>query len=139
MNDKGIFVDTNLLVYAHDTKAGQSHRRAREIIATLWGQLPLPAISVQVLQEFYINLIRKGIQTSLAQKIVLNYTSWQLIENDLPLFQLGLDLHQRWKLSFWDGMILAAAKIADVKELWSEDFQAGQDFDGLTTVNPLIT
>lgn len=88
-----IFVDTNILVYAHDIDAGEKYLIARDKISALWRRDLLPGISVQVLQEFYVNLIRKKIPARTARETVTNYLEWDVIHNDRDLFVEGL----RWK------------------------------------------
>jgi predicted nucleic acid-binding protein len=132
-----IFVDTNILVYAHDIDAGQKHRAARDKVSELWSRDLLPSISIQVLQEFYVNLIRKKIPASVARETVTNYLEWEVVNNDRSLFLEGLRWKERWQLSYWDGLILAAAHKAKAKEVWSEDLNSGQIYDGIKVVNPL--
>jgi predicted nucleic acid-binding protein len=133
-----IFVDTNILVYAHDIDAGGKHQIAKDKISVLWNRDLLPSISIQVLQEFYVNLIRKKIAAAVAREIVTNYLEWDVIDNDRFLFIEGLRWKEKWNLSCWDALILAAARKARAKEVWSEDLAAGHDYEGIIIVNPLI-
>jgi len=137
MNGDGIFVDTNILVYAHDKDAGEKYRIAKERVKTLWHRPLLPSISIQVLQEFYVNLIRKRIRASDAREVVTSYLEWDVIDNDRPLFLEGIRLREMWSISYWDALILAAAKRARARELWSEELNPGQDYEGVLVVNPL--
>ena len=91
----------------------------------------------QVLQEFYVNLVRKKVKASDAREAVLNYLEWDVIDNDRALFLEGMRLQETWRLSFRDALIIAAAKRAKVKELWSEDLNPGQNFEGVVVINPL--
>jgi len=106
-----IFVDTNILVYAHDRDAGAKHEQACARLKELWRADEAPWLSVQVLQEFFVNLCRLGV----------------------PL----AEARERWRVSFWDALILAAAREAGAKTLWSEDINPGQDYGGSRVVNPL--
>ena len=133
-----VFVDTNILVYAHDADAGEKYRSARDTVSALWRRDLLPGISVQVLQEFYVNLVRKKTPPALAREIVLNYLEWDVVDNDRFLFIEALRWKEKWKLSYWDALILAAARKAGAKELWSEDLSAGQDYEGIVVVNPFV-
>ncbi len=133
-----IFVDTNILVYAHDIDAGEKYRIARDKISALWHRDLLPSISVLVLQEFYVNLIRKKVATPLARETVTNYLEWDVIDNDRFLFIEGLRWKEKCNLAYWDALILAAARKAKAKEVWSEDLASGQNYDGIMVVNPLI-
>ena len=132
-----VFVDTNILVYAHDLEAGPRHRKAKELVAEGWRHSPPPWVSVQVLQELLVNLRRKGLGPKAARHTVEDYMHWRVVENTLSLFAGGLDEMDRWKVSLWDAMILAAARSASAKIIWSEDLSEGQDYDGIEIVNPL--
>jgi predicted nucleic acid-binding protein len=138
MSDDPVFVDTNILVYAHDKDAGDRYLIAKAQVESLWNRQILPSISVQVLQEFYVNLVRKKVKASDAREAVLNYLEWDVIDNDRALLLEGMRLQQTWRLSFWDALIIAAAKRAKAKELWSEDLNPGQSFEGIVVINPLL-
>lgn len=138
MSDENLFIDANILVYAHDKDAKERHETARTLVAKLWSDVSVPSISVQVLQEFYVNLLRKGVPDSEASGAVDDYLNWRVVDNDRSLLTSGIEERRRFKISFWDGLILAAARRAGAKILWSEDFNAGQSYDGILVVNPLI-
>lgn len=132
-----VFIDTNILVYAHDLDAGEKHEKAKELVRELWDQSPAAWLSVQVLQELFVNLVRKGVESAEARELVNDYMHWRVVETTVALLTGGLDEQERWNISLWDGLILAAARSAAVKELWSEDLNEGQDYDGIVVVNPL--
>lgn len=138
MQNRQIFVDTNLLVYAHDRDAAEKHEKAKSLIAELWNRPLMPAISVQVLQELYVNLIRKQVPDVEARQTIADYCSWHIVDNDATLLMEGIEIRERLQSSFWDGLILAAAKRAQAGTIWSEDFNTGQSYDGVVAVNPLI-
>ena len=139
MLNKQIFVDTNLLVYAHDRDAADKYEKAKDLVAKLW-TLPLtPAISVQVLQELYVNLIRKDVSDDEARQTIDDYCAWHVVDNDSVLLMEAIDIRERLQSSFWDALIVAAAKRAHASAIWSEDFNTGQRYDGIVVVNPLIT
>jgi predicted nucleic acid-binding protein len=138
MSADQIFVDTNILVYAHDIDAGAKYRIARDKVSALWHRDLLPSISVQVLQEFYVNLIRKKIPAPVARETVTNYLEWDVIDNDRFLFIEGIRWKEKWHLSYWDALKLAAAWKSGAKEVWSEDLDSGQEYDGIVVINPLI-
>jgi len=137
MSDDQVFVDTNILVYAHDRDAGEKHRIAMEKVGALWHRALLPSTSVQVLQEFYVTLTRKKVRAPDAREVVTNYLEWDVIDNDRALLLEGMRIKERWLVSFWDALVLAAAKKAKARELWSEDLSAGQVYEGVVVVNPL--
>ena len=138
MNDDPVFVDTNILVYAHNKDDGGKYLIAKAKVESLWNRPILPSISVQVLQEFYVNLVRKKVKASDAREAVMNYLEWDVIDNDRALLLAGIRLQETWRLSFWDALIIAAAKRAKVKELWSEDLNPGQNYEGVVVINPLL-
>ncbi len=133
-----VFIDTNVLVYAHDRDAGEKHEKAAALIAGFWERGERPYLSIQVLQELHVNLVRKGIAPDRSAQIVSRYLSWRLVDNTRHLLQQAFVEQQRWKISFWDSLILAAARRAGVSTLCSEDFNTGQLFDVITIVNPLV-
>jgi len=132
-----VFVDTNILVYAHDLEAGSKHRRARQLVARAWHDSSPPWLSIQVLQELLVNLRRKGVEPTDARHTVEDYMQWRVVENTRLLLTEGLNEMDRWQLSLWDGMILAAARHAGAPIVWSEDLSEHQDYAGIRVVNPL--
>lgn len=132
-----LFIDTNILVYAHDADAGERHETASRLIEEFWTKRERPTMSVQVLQELHVNLVRKGVDINTAADTVSRYFVWRIIDNTRPLLSRAFHLQQRWKLSFWDSLIVAAAQQAGSARLWSEDLNEGQEFDGVLVVNPL--
>jgi len=137
MNGNHIFVDTNILVYAHDQDAKRKHLVAREKVSQLWRKDLFPSISVQVLQEFFVNLIKKKVPLSTAAETIGSYLEWDVVDNDRSLMLEGIRQQDRWKVSFWDALILAAAKRAKASLIWTEDLNTGQNYDGVLAVNPL--
>lgn len=137
MKGNHVFVDTNILVYAHDRDGGSKHQSAKELIKELWDRPYPPAISIQVLQEFAANLKKRTVPIEKIRELIDIYLPWEVIDNDQRLLLEGLSIANRWRLSLWDGYIIAAAHRAKASILWSEDLQEGQDFDGVRVVNPL--
>lgn len=138
MSDR-CFVDTNILVYAHDRAAGSKHKRARRIIEDLWnsGQ---GVLSTQVLQELCVNLRRKSARPLSMEEIrqlLQDYLSWEIIVHAPASIIQALDTEARYKVSFWDALILQAAEMAGVAVLYSEDFASGQMYGSIRVVNPL--
>lgn len=137
MSDNHVFVDTNILVYAHDKDAGRKHVTARQLIAGLWERSSPPGISIQVLQELYVNLVRKKIPPKTARDIVRDYLQWDVAPGDSALLVDAMSLSERWNISYWDAGIIAAARRTGAAILWSEDLSDGQDYGGVKVVNPL--
>jgi len=139
MNDKR-FVDTNILVYAHDRSAGVKHERARNLVEQLWAS-GLGVLSTQVLQELCINLrrkVRRPLSTEEVRQVVSDYSSWEVITNTTESIIRALDIEKRYQLSFWDALIIDAAETAGAAILYSEDLGSGQRYRGVRLVNPLV-
>lgn len=130
------FLDTNILLYGYDLDAPEKRLIAQSIIENGWLQPGRTAISVQVLQEFHVNFVRKGHSASEASSLINDFCHWPVIDNTLAVFRLGLSLQSRWQLSLWNAMILAAAQASGARELLTEDLNHGQDYGGIRAVNP---
>jgi predicted nucleic acid-binding protein len=137
MPNELVFVDTNILVYAHDAAAGRKHARAQQLLRELIQQPMLPVISAQVLQELYVTLIRRQVSPRPVREIVSAYMSWQVIANDASLVTDAMAITERWQISLWDSLIIAAALRSGASTVWSEDLNDGQNYGGVTVVNPL--
>jgi predicted nucleic acid-binding protein len=135
------FVDTNVLVYAHDGQAGPKTLQAREILGRLWREKN-GVLSTQVLQEFCVNARRKFRQPMTFAEVreaVQAYQSWRLVVNTADSILRGLEIEQRYKLSFWDAMIVQAAESAECEVLYSEDLSHGQEYGAVLVVNPFLS
>ncbi len=133
-----VFLDTNILVYAYDADAGEKRIIALGLAERGWLQLGGTAISVQVLQELYVNLVRKGRTHEEASVIIHDLSVWPVVENTLSLLHNAIALKDRWQTSLWDALILAAAQHSGADTLISEDLNHGQDYGGIRVVNPFI-
>ena len=137
MKDK-VFLDTNIIVYAHDRSSGDKHVAAREILDTLW-ENRAGVISVQVLQEFFVCITKKVIKPiplENARKIIAYLSSWDVVTNDKALTLRAIDLQEKFRFSFWDSLVVQAAIQSQARLLLSEDLPDGQTIDGLEIVNP---
>lgn len=137
MGDEHVFVDTNILVYAFDLNAGVRHEQARKLVKGLWNRDRMPAISVQVLQELYVNLVRKGCSATNARERVDAYFAWEVVANDVTILRNAMRIAERYRISLWDAGIVAAARQAGAAIIWSEDLADGQSYEGMKLVNPL--
>lgn len=133
-----VFLDTNILVYAYDLDAGPKRAIALALVEQGWQKPGSTAISVQVLQELYVNLARKGRTHEEARLILDDLSHWQVIENSLLLLRAALDIKDRWQTSLWDALILAAARDSGAPTLVSEDLSHGQDYGDVRVVNPFV-
>lgn len=134
-----VFVDTNILVYAHDADAGPKRVRAERILRELWDS-GTGRLSVQVLQEFYVSATHK-LATPLAQvsarEVVSSYGCWVREATTAETVTRAIDVAALAQISFWDALIVASAEQADAIQIYSEDLHAGQTIVGITIVNPL--
>ena len=139
MSDKA-FVDTNILVYAHDLEAGKKHEAARELVEDLW-ESRKGVISTQVLQELYVTLTRKipePLKKPVARSLVANYLNWDVCINDGAIILQASEFEDRHNLSFWDAMIVSAACDRNAAILITEDLNDGQQIEGITVRNPFL-
>lgn len=141
MNSMSVeFCDTNILVYAYDRSAGQKYERARELVDGLWFREE-GALRVQVLQEFFVTITRARWTARLyspreARGIVGDLAAWRIIRPGPRDVLAAIDAGMRWQFAFWDAMVLTTAQLAGATVLWSEDLNAGQDYDGVVVRNP---
>jgi predicted nucleic acid-binding protein len=132
------FIDTNVLVYAHDTDAGARQATAKALLAGLWDNRN-GSLSTQVLQEFYAVVTRKfqpPMPRAKARAIVAAYGEWCDIATEPQLIVAASRLEEDHTLSFWDALIVQAAIHAGADRLVSEDLQHGRRFGTLTIENP---
>jgi predicted nucleic acid-binding protein len=131
------FIDTNILIYAHDVDAAGKHAIAKNILDELWTDRS-GVLSMQVLQEFYVNVTRKiaaPLSKSNARTIVNNYSLW-CVDTTPSDIVTAFRLEDEARISFWDALILSAALKARAEKILSEDLNAGQKISGVRVVNP---
>jgi predicted nucleic acid-binding protein len=131
-----VFVDTNVVVYAHDRMDPVKCERARALLVAhaLDGSL---TVSTQVLQETYAVLVRKAlVEPAKALFAVETLAASRVVGSNAGFVLDALRLAQRHQLSVWDALIVQAALAAGCATLFSEDLQAGQRFGNLEVVNP---
>ncbi len=133
-----VFVDTTILVSAHDRGAVR-HVVANRLVRELW-QLPvLPVISVQVCRELWRALNRSpDLERDVLVQLVESYLEWCVVPEDGDLVAAAFELRRRFELPVWDSWIVAAAQRAGVRQLWSDALEAGRVFGEVTVVNPLV-
>jgi len=139
MNDK-CFVDTNILVYAHDSMAGPKHDLARVLVEDLWNS-GTGAVSTQVLQELCISVRRKAVRPlseDETRRLIQDYLSWEVVVNTPESILRALELEERYQLSFWDALIVCAAESSGASVLYSEDFASGQRYGSVRALNPFV-
>ena len=132
------FVDSNVLVYAHDADAGERHRRAAACLEDLWSARS-GLLSTQVLQEFFVNVTLKigtPLSREAAREVVRDYAPWvESLVTPATVIRAS-EIAEIWRISFWDGMIVAAAEQCHAARLLTEDLNHGSRIAGIEIVNP---
>jgi predicted nucleic acid-binding protein len=131
------FVDTNVLLYAVSTAPDERAKKARALALLDAEDL---ALSVQVLQEFYVQATHPARVERLtheqASALVESWLRFRVEEISVSLLQNACATSARWKVSYWDAAIVEAARSAGCPTLLSEDLQNGMDFAGVRVVDP---
>ena len=132
------FVDTNVLVYAHDAKAGQKRVNSIELVRRL-AKDNSGALSIQVLSEFYAASTRKLAMTSAeAEEIVLDFGAWTIHSPAHADLVRAAGLQRRYKISWWDALIVNSAMVLGCSVLWTEDLSHGQLYGSVMVRNPFL-
>lgn len=130
------FFDTNVLVYADDKAAPAKQRRAIDLVAE-HRRARTGVVSLQVLQEYFVTVTRKLlVNPQLARRKVELLAEFDVASPEVADILAAIDLHRLHGFSFWDALILRAAKQAGCNVLFSEDMQDAREVDGLQIVNP---
>lgn len=132
-----LFLDSNVLLYAAGgrAQAPEKHERALEVLTMEFG------LSAQVLAEFYTNAIRIGprpLPPEIARQWVVNLAKKPCLPIDANIVRSGIEISQRYQISYWDGAIIAAAERLGAKTLYSEDLSDGQVYGSVKVVNPFL-
>jgi len=131
------FVDTNVLLYAISTAPDEAEK-TREARRLLDGDDL--ALSVQVLQEFYVQATRKSRSDALtaeqASRLVEAFLRFPVQENTVVLMTRAFASSARFQISFWDAAVLEAARSLGCRTVLSEDLAQGRDYDGVVVLNP---
>jgi predicted nucleic acid-binding protein len=138
MIEDKIFLDTNILVYAYDISSGKKHDTARNIVTDLWNSRD-GALSIQVLQEFFVSITKKipnPLDIKTASDIIRDFLLWEIIDNDGELLLAAIGIQTRYLYSFWDSLIIAAAVRSGASILLTEDLKNGQIIEDVTIKNP---
>src|ERR1700688_1370612 len=133
-----VFVDTNVFLYALDRADLKKQHAARAWREELWKNR-LGRISFQVLHEFYVKASQKWPESrDEARAEVKDLLAWRPVAVDATILERGWELQDRYQLSFWDALILAAAKSIGCRYLLTEDLQTNQELDGILVVSPFL-
>jgi predicted nucleic acid-binding protein len=136
----GEFLDTNVLVYAHDVDAGRKHSVARDLVLKLLDE-GTGLVSVQVLQEFFVTVTKKipsPLDADTAEEIIEDLGVMGVFSPVKEDVVAAIHLVKRHRIGFWDAMVVRAALAQDASVIWSEDLAAGQTYDGVIVRNPFV-
>ena len=134
----GEFVDTNVLLYAHDSSAASKRTRAAALLERLSAE-HRGLLSSQVLMEFYVAATRKlpkRLDHRTATAIVDDFGTWPVFSPAVSDILGGARLAERHRIHFWDAMVIRAAIALGAETVWSEDLNAGQSYEGVVIRNP---
>jgi predicted nucleic acid-binding protein len=130
------FVDTNIFIYAHDSSAGRKHQQSIELLARLFEEIS-GALSVQVLSEFYAAATRNlGMESQAAEDVIRDLRGWTIHSPAHADVLQACGLQRRYKIAWWDAMIVNSAVELGCSVLWTEDLSNGRRFGTLTARNP---
>jgi predicted nucleic acid-binding protein len=135
------FVDTHILIYAHDLDAGDRQGRAAALLQGLWEERR-GILTTQMLQEFYVNVTVKmptPISLSAARGLLSTYAAWQVEVDGVETVLLATEIQERNRMSFWDAMIVAAAHRGGAAILLGEDLDHDQVIEGVRVQNPFLS
>jgi predicted nucleic acid-binding protein len=130
------FLDTNVLVYAA-TGAGEEDAKRIEALDLI--DRESFGLSAQVLQEFYVTVVRKArvpLRPSEALEWIEQFEAFPIQSLDAALVKIGAEWSVRFRVSYWDGAILAAAEALGAGILYSEDLSHGQHYGSVQVLNP---
>jgi predicted nucleic acid-binding protein len=130
------FVDTNVLVYAHDRSAGPKHEASVQLLTRLV-EKRVGALSTQVLAEFYSAATRKlGMASAEAEDVIADLAGWTIHRPAHSDLLRASRLHRHHKIGWWDALIVTSALELGCRVLWTEDLTHGQRFGGVLVRNP---
>ena len=130
------FLDSTVLLYSDSGDARAKQRRALELLAEQ-RLARTGVVSLQVLQEYFVAATRKlGVEARTARRKVELFANYHVVVLDVDDVLGAIDLHRLHQVSFWDGLIIRAAKEGGCSIVYSEDLQDGRAIDGVRIVNP---
>ena len=140
MNDS-VFIDTNVIVYAHDSSSPAKRDQARDILREGIAR-GSAAISTQVLGEFYVTMtqkVQKPLSSVIARREIGLLAALQVADIDVPLVDRAIEIHDTVQLSYWDSLIIAAAEKLGCTTVLSEDMSDNQTYGSVTVRNPFAS
>jgi predicted nucleic acid-binding protein len=133
------FVDTNVLIYAHDLDANAKNEIAKAVLHDLWSERT-GVLSMQVLQEFYVNVTRKipsPLSKDLARSVTSSYAIW-CVDITPAEISAAFRIEDESRIGFWDALIVSSAVRSGATRILSEDLNAGQRIAGILVDNPFV-
>jgi predicted nucleic acid-binding protein len=139
-NPDKFFIDTNILVYAHD-RGDQAKQLISERLVLSGVENNTAVISTQVINEWFVTITKK-IKTPLSVKVareeIVLLRALEIVELSYEMILQSIDLQTSHKISFWDSLIVSAAQVSECHTLYSEDMQDGKKIGSLKIVNPYL-
>ncbi len=132
------FLDTNILVYAHDQSAGAKRRKAAALVTDLIARREA-ALSIQVLLEFAVTVTRKissPLPYDQVAEIIRDFSVLRIFAPEASDVVSSIQLADRYSISIWDALILRAAVAENASVIWTEDLNDGQFYEGVQVKNP---
>ncbi|MBT3296287.1 MAG: PIN domain-containing protein [Verrucomicrobia bacterium] len=136
-----VFLDANIIVYAHD-RARPDRRAQSQAILFESLRNGTGVISSQVLSEFFVTItqkVKQPMSSAAAKKEIVLLSTLETVDIDATLVVEAVNIKERWQLSYWDALILAAAERAGCGTVYSEDMSDGQHYGSLVVCNPFTT
>jgi len=131
-----IFIDTNVLIYSQNNNEAEKQSTCRKVISNI-ADSNLLVISTQVMQEYYnVATLKMGIEKLLAKKTVKMFDVYEIVTIQPSIIFKAMDIHVLNQLSFWDSLIISAAKSANCTMVLTEDMNDGQVIEGVKIQNP---
>jgi predicted nucleic acid-binding protein len=131
------FLDTNILLYSISRDPTESIKHDRAVALIDAGN---NALSVQVLQEFYVQATRPTrpdpVPHDIAAGLIRTWLRFKVQEISVPIMTGALEIRAAHRLSYWDAAIVAAARALGCQKLYSEDMSHGREVEGVTIINP---
>jgi predicted nucleic acid-binding protein len=133
-----IFIDTNIIVYANDSRDSKKQEHAITIITELM-KTGRGIISTQVLQEYaYTALLKLKQDHNVVLRQIKLLESLNVIKQSPEMIRRAIEIMQSYKLNFWDACIISDAEYADCSVIYSEDLNTGQYYSGIRIFNPFL-
>lgn len=132
-----VFIDTNILVYCLDNNDKRKQKKCKTLLKTLERE-NAGVLSTQVMQEFYVVATQKlKVDPILVKGILLTFENFECVTVTPDIIQSAIDTSVLKRISFWNSLIVNAAKRAHCAIVWSENMQSGQLIEGVRIENPI--